>query len=257
MKQIIKKILVLVLAAPMLLPNTTFAAAIDLTVAHEPTVALLNGEKFRVTILIQNTTSQPSTNTIVSFEAPPEFEFQSGNLYYMVNGQDKSNIGDKIYTDMIGDPGYLIGTIDANNQAEIEFDMKVNTGTSQSISATVDSDSMNNTVKQSERVVIGSGTDPNCNVDSGNLQNSGQKLCNPLTSRNLDELVARIIRLILSVVGGLAVLMILEAGAVMITAGGNEESITAAKSRITWAIIGLLVSILAYSFVAIIENALH
>ncbi len=87
-------------------------------------------------------------------------------------------------------------------------------------------------------------------------QNSTQ-LCNPVSGANdLNSLILKILTYVLGLVGTVAVVVIVIAGFRMVASQGNESQVKAARSTITWAIIGLIVSFLAYSIVAVIQNAL-
>jgi len=63
---------------------------------------------------------------------------------------------------------------------------------------------------------------------------------------------SKIFSLIWPIVGGIAVIMIIVAGILFMTAGGDPEKIATARTSIIWAIIGIVVAILAYSVPAII-----
>lgn len=59
------------------------------------------------------------------------------------------------------------------------------------------------------------------------------------------ELVANVIQLAMSIAGGIAIILLIWAGFQYFTAYGNEEKAQKAKTTITWAIVGLVVIILA------------
>ncbi len=96
-----------------------------------------------------------------------------------------------------------------------------------------------------------------CNFDHPSVN----ELCNPISGiNNLNDAKVKALKLFswfLGVIGIVAVIMIVYAGARMVISAGNEEQINGAKKTITWAIIGLAVSMLAYSIVAIIENLIQ
>jgi hypothetical protein len=62
---------------------------------------------------------------------------------------------------------------------------------------------------------------------------------------NLQTLITRIINVISVIVGVVAVIMIIYGGFRYITSGGNESSVSAAKSTILYALIGLIIVALA------------
>jgi hypothetical protein len=84
-------------------------------------------------------------------------------------------------------------------------------------------------------------------------QNS-QELCKLTESDNLEELVLNLTRYVMGIIGVIAIVMIVIAGFRMVISGGNEGSVKAAKNQLTWAVIGLIVALLAYTIVAIIQN---
>jgi hypothetical protein len=75
---------------------------------------------------------------------------------------------------------------------------------------------------------------------------AGQQACTPgSTGNSVSDLVKKIINILSVVVGVVAVIMIIIAGFRYITSGGKQESVTAAKNTILYAIIGLVIVALA------------
>ncbi len=68
-------------------------------------------------------------------------------------------------------------------------------------------------------------------------------------ANNVSEVIAKIVKLLLSFVGGLSVLIIVIAGILYITSGGDEGRTESAKKWIIYAIVGLIVSLLAWVIV--------
>ena len=62
---------------------------------------------------------------------------------------------------------------------------------------------------------------------------------------------------LLGLVGSIALLFLIIAGVMYMTAGGSEEKITTAKRILTGAIIGLGIVLLAYSLLAEINKILN
>lgn len=56
-------------------------------------------------------------------------------------------------------------------------------------------------------------------------------------------------KFIIALAGGLSLIFVIIAGIQILTAFGNEESIGAAKKTITWALGGLVISMLSYAIV--------
>lgn len=69
-------------------------------------------------------------------------------------------------------------------------------------------------------------------------------------------IIMRIIEILLSIAGLLAVIFLIVGGFRYITAGGNEETAETAKKTIINAIIGIVVVILSFVIVRVISNAL-
>ncbi len=84
--------------------------------------------------------------------------------------------------------------------------------------------------------------------------NPGAQLCNPLESGNLGQLMLVIMKAFIALIAAWAVLFIVVAGFKMVISQGNSEALTQAKATMTWAIAGVIVSLLAFSIVAIVQN---
>lgn len=72
---------------------------------------------------------------------------------------------------------------------------------------------------------------------------------------NVNELLIRIINVLLAVAGLVAVVFLIIGGFRYITAGGNEEAAEAGKKTIVNAIIGIVVIILSFVIVRVVSNA--
>lgn len=70
----------------------------------------------------------------------------------------------------------------------------------------------------------------------------------------LDTLITTIINVLTIVVGVIAVIMIIVAGAKFITSNGDTSKVASAKSSIIYAIIGLVVVVLAQTIVHYVVN---
>lgn len=77
---------------------------------------------------------------------------------------------------------------------------------------------------------------------------------NPLKAQSIPQLITILVKILLSLIGVGAIIMIIFAGFQMITSDGNESKLTKAKSTLTWAIVGLLVALLSFSIVAIVQQ---
>lgn len=83
-----------------------------------------------------------------------------------------------------------------------------------------------------------------------NNQNTGvcQENANA-ENKNTNNLVGDLVNVLLFVIGALSVIMIIIGGILYVTSGGNSSSVTKAKNTILYAIVGLVVSLLAYAIV--------
>jgi hypothetical protein len=91
-------------------------------------------------------------------------------------------------------------------------------------------------------------------ADFGNLDETIGNFRNPLQAQTVPELISSIIRVLFLLVSIAAVIIIIISGFRMVLASGNEEQLTKAKKALTWAVIGLIVSLMSFSIVAIIQN---
>lgn len=90
---------------------------------------------------------------------------------------------------------------------------------------------------------------------TGMAANSSATLYNPISgASDLTDLLIKIMQGFLGIIGAWAVAFIVIGAFKMIGAQGNEEGLTSAKKTITWAVIGLVVAILAFAIIAIVQN---
>ncbi len=75
---------------------------------------------------------------------------------------------------------------------------------------------------------------------------------NPLGTTSLNTVINRIIRTVLGFVGALFLAMFVYAGVLYMTAGGDDKKVSAAKTTMVNAVLGILVISLAYSIISIV-----
>lgn len=94
---------------------------------------------------------------------------------------------------------------------------------------------------------------------SGDCDPHSWKYCNPLrgTIESLSEAGVKSIQALLGLIGTIALLLLIIAGIVYITAAGNEEKIKQAKKIITGTIIGLGIALVAYSLLVTVSEILE
>jgi len=78
-----------------------------------------------------------------------------------------------------------------------------------------------------------------------------------LGRRDPRETVASIIKIVLSLLGIIALCFILYAGFKWMTAGGNEETVTMAKKTLSAAVIGLVIILSAYAITNFVLRQLY
>ena len=69
------------------------------------------------------------------------------------------------------------------------------------------------------------------------------------TAVNPDDVVEKVVNIILFVLGVLAVIMIIFGGFRYVTSGGDSNKLTSAKNTILYSVIGLIVALFAYAIV--------
>lgn len=77
-----------------------------------------------------------------------------------------------------------------------------------------------------------------------------------LGNRDPREIAASVIRVVLGFLGIIAVLIILYAGFLWMTAAGNDDKIATAKSMMSAGVIGLIIILAAFGIATFVMNAL-
>jgi len=73
---------------------------------------------------------------------------------------------------------------------------------------------------------------------------------------SLGDIIRKIINTLMFLLGSVSVLMIIYGGIRYTISGGNTENVVAAKNTILYAVIGLVVAIMAYAIVNFVVQAL-
>lgn len=73
---------------------------------------------------------------------------------------------------------------------------------------------------------------------------------------NVPKLITIIIYILIFIAGALALIFIISAGLQMVTSGGDAKKLQAAGSRLTFAVIGLAVVVLAFIIVGFVQRFL-
>jgi hypothetical protein len=82
------------------------------------------------------------------------------------------------------------------------------------------------------------------------------ELTNPLGTTSIPDLIGRIIKGALGVVGSLALLMFIFGGLTWMTSGGNEEKIKKGKGILIWAVLGIVTIFTSYSVLNLVFKIL-
>ena len=83
-------------------------------------------------------------------------------------------------------------------------------------------------------------------INEGACAASGQDNCDPgAATTSINSTIESVINILSLAVGIIAVIMIIVAGFRYITSGGNEQTIATAKKTLTYALIGLVIAVLA------------
>ena len=104
----------------------------------------------------------------------------------------------------------------------------------------------------------GGGTDTGTggSAAGGGMQSqNASTLYNPIKNAdNLLDLLLKIMQGFLMVIAVWAVVFVVIGGFKLVISQGNEEAVTAAKKTITWAVLGVVIAMLAFSLIAIVQN---
>lgn len=84
--------------------------------------------------------------------------------------------------------------------------------------------------------------------------NENQPICKDRNQNNLPRLIGQISTTMLFILGAIAVVMVIIGGIRYTTSGGDPQQTKAAKDTVLYAVIGLVVALLAYAIVAFIVN---
>lgn len=101
--------------------------------------------------------------------------------------------------------------------------------------------------------------DAGCNPDTPTLKNGvgcAQGTDQPADLFGDGGIFQTIVNILLFIVGIIAVIMLIIGGIRYVVSGGDQTAVTAAKNTILYAIIGIIVAILAYAAVQFVVNGI-
>ena len=82
------------------------------------------------------------------------------------------------------------------------------------------------------------------------------QLENPISAETVPELISKILKAALGIVGALALLVFFDGGFRWLTSGGESAKVTAGKDAMKWAAIGLVVIFTSYGLVRFVFSAI-
>jgi len=77
---------------------------------------------------------------------------------------------------------------------------------------------------------------------------------NPLTSEDIGAILTNIADKLANIIGGVTAIMFIASGILYLTSAGNPEKINSAKKCLTYAIIGLVVVLLAKGIIKYVQG---
>lgn len=103
----------------------------------------------------------------------------------------------------------------------------------------------------------GAVCDPNNLTVSGGVDCAGANSGTPTTLFGETGIFQKIVNIMLFIVGAVAVIMLIIGGIRYVTSNGAQDQVTAAKNTIMYAIIGIIVAVLAYAIVSFVVTGLN
>lgn len=104
--------------------------------------------------------------------------------------------------------------------------------------------------------VASSGAHNGGGEDSGDTPPVGDGLRNPLNFETIPEVLSRVAGFLFSVAIPIVTIMILYGAFQLLTAGGSDDRVTKGRKTITWAVIGLVVVLVAGGIATLVESIL-
>ncbi|MFH1413153.1 MAG: hypothetical protein ABIG10_04000 [bacterium] len=82
------------------------------------------------------------------------------------------------------------------------------------------------------------------------------QLTNPLKTISVPEVIGKVVRAILAIIGAIALIMFVYGGFVWMTAAGNEQSVERGRNTLIWATLGLIIIFASYILVRYVMEAI-
>lgn len=97
--------------------------------------------------------------------------------------------------------------------------------------------------------------DPSATDSACSHANASSAVCQSSKKDNVKDIVVKVVNILLYILGAVAVVVIIVGGFLYVVSGGDASSVAKAKNTIMYAVIGLIVAILAYAIVNFVINA--
>lgn len=91
---------------------------------------------------------------------------------------------------------------------------------------------------------------------AGGTWNGSNDTCNRAGTQSFPEALGAITDLLLFIVGAIAVIVIIVGAIRYVTSSGDQTAVTSAKNTILFAVIGLVIALMAYAIVKFVVGAL-
>lgn len=115
-------------------------------------------------------------------------------------------------------------------------------------------------VEGSSVVLPGGGADTDPGSKSGGSNQISTPVVgtidSPISIKSLGELITTGIKYLLGFLATLSVLFIIIGGVRMVVSGGSEGEVKAGKQTVTWAVVGMVVSLLAFTIINVVQSLL-
>ena len=202
------------------------------------------GEKIKINITVTNIPAATEKIELVIFDAPPNEDLDYRKLYFEVNAsQPFKYTWDTAAAESVVGPHRVVAYADKTVNGELKRGQSLGEATYTLLSA-----SSGETPAPTDNP-SGSGVA----FDLGNL---GTVTFLPTKVDNLQELLGAIIIWFLNILGAIAVIAIIYSGIMYITAGPDTARAEAAKKNLAWAIVGIVIILLAVLIINFVINTL-
>lgn len=94
------------------------------------------------------------------------------------------------------------------------------------------------------------------NLDAQSGANCAQGNNTPTTLFGQESIFTTVVNILLFLVGAIAVIMLIYGGIKYVTSGGAQDQVTSAKNTIMYAIVGIVVALLAFAVVNFVVGGL-